>query len=168
MSQRAYARHRLELGLTGTTHRAVQKALERGRIQKNPDGLIDSEEADKQWAANTDVTDGPGLAPSSRQVPRETEAPPAPGGVTFAHANAIEKAYKAKLAKLKFEEQSGKLVSADDVLAEWQTLVVMSRTRLLALPSKIKARLPHITRQDVTEIEGLIREALDQLSEADD
>ncbi len=42
LTQRAYGRHRAELGLTGTTHRAVQKAIERGRISKNADGLIDS------------------------------------------------------------------------------------------------------------------------------
>jgi hypothetical protein len=44
---RAYARHR------GTTHRAVQKARDDGRIQV-VDGVIDFEAADRAWLANTD------------------------------------------------------------------------------------------------------------------
>ena len=47
MSQRAYARHR------GVALSAVQKAIETGRISKQPDGQIDSEQADVEWEQNT-------------------------------------------------------------------------------------------------------------------
>lgn len=48
MSYRAYARHR------NVTLRAVQKAIESGRIEVNEHKKIDQEKADRMWLANTD------------------------------------------------------------------------------------------------------------------
>ncbi len=54
LSLRAYAAHRRSRGLKGHTLRAVQKALETDRIEKNSDGGIDPEVADQMWAERTD------------------------------------------------------------------------------------------------------------------
>jgi hypothetical protein len=43
-----YARHR------GVSLPAVQHAVKAGRITRNPDGLIDSDRADREWEQNTD------------------------------------------------------------------------------------------------------------------
>ncbi|HXS98630.1 MAG TPA: hypothetical protein VN736_28735 [Candidatus Limnocylindrales bacterium] len=48
MGLREYSRHR------GCSLAAVQKAIASGRIRKTEDSRIDSEEADKAWAANSD------------------------------------------------------------------------------------------------------------------
>jgi hypothetical protein len=48
MSYRAYARHR------NVTLRAVQKAIESGRIEVTAEKKIDQEKADRMWLANTD------------------------------------------------------------------------------------------------------------------
>ena len=60
LSQRAYARHRADRGLVGTTHRAVQKAIEDGRISaalvRDGSGKvlgIDPDRADRLWAEQT-------------------------------------------------------------------------------------------------------------------
>lgn len=162
LSLRAYARHRAERGLPGGTLRAVQKAIIGGRISRGPSGLIDSEAADRAWEENTDPTPrGDGTD--------SPNPPPAPGEQmsSLAQASTAEKVYKARIAKLKFEERSGKLVPADDVRAEWAQLVTQSRAKVLAIPSKIKTRLPHITRQDVSVIEELIRESLEELADDD-
>lgn len=60
MGQRAYARHRAELGMSGTTHRAVHKAIEDGRLSKSlvrdAEGKvvgINPAIADREWASNT-------------------------------------------------------------------------------------------------------------------
>lgn len=60
LSQRAYARHRAQLGLVGTTHRAVQKAIEDGRISaalvRDGSGKvlgIDPGKADRLWSEQT-------------------------------------------------------------------------------------------------------------------
>ena len=47
MGIREYGRHR------GVSHVAVLKALRTGRIRQTPDGLIDSDQADRDWAGNT-------------------------------------------------------------------------------------------------------------------
>jgi hypothetical protein len=46
MGIREYGRHR------NVSHVAVLKALRTGRINSAPDGLIDSDQADRDWAAN--------------------------------------------------------------------------------------------------------------------
>lgn len=56
LSQRAYAQHRKDHGLPGGSLRAVQKALEAGRITKNEHGKIDPGQADRDWAANTGIS----------------------------------------------------------------------------------------------------------------
>jgi hypothetical protein len=48
MSIRAYDRHRR------VSHVAVLKALRTGRIRRTSDGLIDSDEPDRDWAARRD------------------------------------------------------------------------------------------------------------------
>ena len=52
MTLRAYGRHRAALGLPGATLAGVQKAAITGRIELHG-GLVDVEEADRAWAANT-------------------------------------------------------------------------------------------------------------------
>ena len=47
VSLRAYAKHR------GVTLKAVQKAIESGRIRTNADGKLDTDRADADWARNT-------------------------------------------------------------------------------------------------------------------
>jgi hypothetical protein len=197
MSKRAYARHREELGLPGSTHRAVQKAVEAGRISVTAGGLIDSDAADREWTANSSeghrrgpdhgqaetaraarrppVAPVPLRAPASAGPGEWTEPPPelpegatAEPGMSLAEASALEKVWKAKLAELEFDEKSGKLVPAEDVRAKWVELVTLSKTKLLALPSKIKARIPSLSAADVGVIDGLIREALEELAKEDD
>jgi hypothetical protein len=48
MTLTEYARHR------GCDKKAVQFAIERGRIKRNEDGSINSDRADVDWEANTD------------------------------------------------------------------------------------------------------------------
>ena len=50
LSKRDYARHK------GVSHTSVNKAANAGRITTTPDGLIDPEDADRQWEQNTDPT----------------------------------------------------------------------------------------------------------------
>lgn len=78
LSQRAYAEHRRNRGLPGGTHRAVQKAIERQAIFPEPDGKIDPDRADLDWARNSEEPRGipePGVAAA---VGRMVAAPPPP------------------------------------------------------------------------------------------
>ena len=52
-SLRGYARHRAEHGLPGQTLRAVQRAIESGRIQVEQGQIPDYAAADAQWQSTT-------------------------------------------------------------------------------------------------------------------
>ena len=122
MSLRAYARHR------GCTLKAVQKAIDSGRISTRDDGQIDSEAADKEWARNTrtnamsDDEDGFGTSQYTR-------------------ARAVREHYQARLAKLEFEERVGTLISKDEVQIATFNVFRQYRDHMLNLPDRIAAML---------------------------
>lgn len=65
---RGYARLRKVRGLSGTTLRAVQKAIQDERIREavGEDGLIDPELADRLWAERTRPAGMPAMATEGR------------------------------------------------------------------------------------------------------
>src|SRR5688500_5153193 len=99
LSIRGYAKHR------GVSHTAVEKALAQGRIRTAASGLIDVAEADRDWSRNTSV-------PPPR---RSMQADAATSGPSYAQSRANREAYLARLAKLEFEEKSGKLVDVEEM-----------------------------------------------------
>jgi len=136
LSLRAYAKHR------GVTLKAVQKAIESGRIHTTTDGKIEPERADAEWARNT----GPKVrrsTPAAAKVPRaETSRPePASGGLDYAMARAIIANYEARLVKLDYEERIKKLVKADEVSIAAFNLFRMFRDRLLNMPDRVVGAL---------------------------
>ena len=177
LSIRAYAQHR------GVSHTAVAKAIKAGRIQVEADGKIDPAKADAQWARNTLPSQNPNTsaakpAPkvatppvstvSSReaQVPLETRAT-APDYQT---SRAIREAYAARLAKLEFEERTGKLLNADEVKVKHFNLARLLRDRIQQIPRKLAPQIVAavVAQPDQRVVEDLlmdaIREALEELS----
>lgn len=178
LSIRAYAQHR------GVSHTAVAKAIKAGRISKEPDGTIDPAKADAQWARNTlpsqnlntsaskpapRVATHPVSTVSSRdaQAPLETRAT-APDYQT---SRAIREAYAARLAKLEFEERTGKLISKAEVDVKFFQLARQLRDRLQQVPRKLAPEIVALVVADpdvraVTDVlEVAIREALEDLSQ---
>lgn len=94
--------------------------------------------------------------------------PRAPGGeeipTTYNEAAALEKHYKAQLAKLEFEQKIGTLVPIADVAQEVEREYTRVRSRLLAIPSKLA---PDVAlTDDVAECRSLIEAAItDALNE---
>ena len=149
---RGYARHR------GVSHSAVRKALATGRIKASPDGSIDPKAADRQWETATDLSKPRN---SITGVPRKRRAPGAPsdpigsagleeglaslpgeGGAprlvsSYAASRAAREAYLARLAKLDFEQRSGKLVDADQVRTQIFGLGRRLRDAFLGLPDRV-------------------------------
>lgn len=174
LSIRAYAQHR------GVSHTAVAKAIKAGRISIEPDGKIDPVKADAQWARNTlpsqslntgaakpaakVATPAVSTPVSSReaQAPLETRAT-APDYQT---SRAIREAYAARLAKLEFEERTGKLISSDEVEMRTFNLARRLRDRMQTLPRRLAAALaaeqdPRVIEQ---RLDDEIRQALEELS----
>jgi hypothetical protein len=132
ISLRAYAKHR------GVTLKAVQKAIESGRIHTTAEGKIDAEHADAEWARNT----GPKVrqtAPPQSPVPFEPprQDPGASGALDYAKARAIIAHYEARLAKIDYEERIKKLINADEVSIAGFNLFRMIRDRALNIPDRV-------------------------------
>lgn len=151
----------------------VNRAIKEGRlkacVQLNSKGvpqIADVELAKKEWLENGDYTDAPARVPEGLvgnlggAHPVETDADGTP---TLQNAAARSKHYEAELKRLKLEEAEGLLVSAADVEHEWADLLSQVRTRLLAVPTRVKQSLPTLTVADIVTIENLIREALEDL-----
>jgi phage terminase Nu1 subunit (DNA packaging protein) len=176
---RAYARHR---GISAT---AVHRAVEQGRIVKSVVrdgagkflGISDAALADQEWAASTD------LSKASTELLLRTAAegaggPPGAAGdgaavddgetMTLSIALAKEKHWKALTAELDYKKRVGELVDATEVESRIIDEYSRLRTKLLGLARKAKASLPHLTREDVTVIDTLVREALEDLASATD
>jgi hypothetical protein len=129
MTLTEYARHR------GCDKKAVQFAIERGRIKRNEDGSIDSARADVDWEANTDhararygpkpTRSQPIFSTHARRDPsvdiaagarrRKHTGGPDGSGPDFFKARAIKNLYEARLKKLALDEKLGNLLPKQDV-----------------------------------------------------
>lgn len=145
LSLRAYAKHR------GCTHGAVRKAIATGRLAESVvevDGqpaISDAELADLEWEENT------------------TRAPAAQFSLVAEQAR--ERHWKANLAELEYKERAGELVSKAAARAGAVEKFAAVKTKLLALPSRIRQRLPRLTAAEVQLIDDLVRQALEDLAD---
>ena len=71
---------------------------------------------------------------------------------------------KANLLELQRKTQERELLRRDDVTQAWNQAVNLTRTKLLGVPSTVKARIPHLEVEEIEVITGLIREALEELA----
>ena len=70
-------------------------------------------------------------------------------------------------AKHKEDDRKAKealLLPREQVEKAWANAVAISRTKLLALPTRARQRIPHLSLEEVALIEELVRETLHDLS----
>jgi phage terminase Nu1 subunit (DNA packaging protein) len=72
-------------------------------------------------------------------------------------------AAQADLAELKAAKQRGTLLDAAEVESEWSGVLRTVRAGMLAVPSRVAQRLPHLTAHDVSEIDAEVRAALSEI-----
>ena len=140
MNLQAYAKHRKEQGLRGTSHVAVLKAIESGRLTepavRKVDGrwLIDATLADQQWAGNTD----PRGALPPPPAPIDTRQPhPAGGGPSLAEAKRARAVWQAERERIELQQLKGELVSTAEVKAEAFNVARVVRDNMLAIPDRV-------------------------------
>ena len=157
LSQRAYARHR------GVAVSAVQKAIETGRISTQPDGRVDSEQADIEWEQNTTRH-----APPVTKRGQEDDDVSIFGASQYTKARAVREHYQARLAKLEFEEKTAKLIAADEVKVPAFNLFRRYRDHLLNIPDRLAAILAAESESAKCYeiLAGEIRKALNEFADA--
>lgn len=152
----------------GVSAMAVSKAVRTGRLKasvvRTPNGpkIADPEKAAREWRLNTDPLRGRasvGAAESPRrssQRRRET-VEEATARLRSAQADK-EEAKLAALLKRTWRAEDLRRLVADKIHA--------AKTKLLALPTRAKQQLPHLTTSDVDVLDAIVREALDELKGA--
>ena len=146
MTVTAYAKSRKERGLPGGNRSKVRKAVEDGRITREPDGTIDPDRADRDWDANTD------------QSQRREPVP-----ATFQEARAIREALNARIARLDYEERLKELVRVEDVRREAFAAGRALRDRVLSIPGRVAASCAAATT--AREIETILRREIERAME---
>lgn len=182
------------LGVSDTAvHKAIKagRVTVAGRTEKSDRPLVAWPKVQDDWLANSDTskrshvgsqgsprrdTDPkPKVAlpvsarPDEVRTPENTPVagdalPGRQAGPSYAQSRAVREAYQARLAKLEFEQKSGKLVDADEVKVRWFKLVTAAKTRILGIPAACKTRVADLPLAVVTMIDAVCREALEDLA----
>jgi phage terminase Nu1 subunit (DNA packaging protein) len=75
----------------------------------------------------------------------------------------LDKARREEV-ELRLAVKRGELVSLRDVEQRMARGIIQARTHLLGLPTRAKQRLPHLAPGDLTVLDALVREALEELA----
>ena len=140
ISIRAYARHR------GVTDTAVRKAIQTGRITPEADGTIDPEQADRDWARNTESP----RAGTQQRAPR-VKAPDlsgggegassGQGGTSLLQARTVNEVVKAQTNKVRLARLKGELVDRSQAVAHVFKLARAERDAWLNWPARISSQM---------------------------
>ena len=75
------------------------------------------------------------------------------------------KAYEqANLLELERKQKEGLLLPADQVQKVWANSVAIAKTKLLAVPSRLRQRIPHLSLEEIAIADELIRESLEEIA----
>jgi len=140
----------------GVDEKSVRSAVKVGRLSGDVIGrdraghptILDCEAAATQWAEQTRPRAGGNIAPGR-----------------LAEATLRERNARADRAELETAIKRGEYVLLAEVDRRWSGFAVQIRTGLLGLPTRARQRLPHLTAADVTELDRLVREVLEEFAE---
>ena len=153
----------------GVSPAAITHAIKKGRIvpvRRDGKEWIDGETLREQWGnarsrmrnVNSRVPK-PGVVGDVGKVSRAAEDLP-----DYNESRARTEWLKAELMELERAEKEGELVRADEVSKTWGDLVAITRTKMMAVPSKAKQRIPEIPADAFVALEEIVREALEDLA----
>jgi hypothetical protein len=170
LSIRAYARHR------GVSDTAIHKAIRAGRVTPEPDGTIDADRADREWARNSDGPRTGTRKPAVKVNVQTTEEPSSGsspsatgGGTSLLQARTVNEVVKAQTNKVRLARLKGELVDRPQAIAHVFKLARTERDAWLNWPARVSAQLaaglgadPHALH---VALEGAVREHLQELGE---
>jgi hypothetical protein len=101
-----------------------------------PNGQIDSEIADAEWARNTQTQ-----APPVDRRGQPEEDGEVFGASQYTKARAVREHYQARLAKIDYEERIAKLVSGQEVQVAAYNKFRQFRDAMINIPDRLAAML---------------------------
>lgn len=177
LSIRAYARHR------GVTDTAVHKAIRSGRIEALPDGTIDPDQADAQWARNTSApktgtqrptvkvkvpeVDGDGGGERGGAGATSNTSSSGGGGTSLLQARTVNEVVKAQTNKVRLARLKGELIDRSQAIAHVFKLARSERDAWLNWPARVSAQMAAKLEIDAhtmhVALENAVREHLQEL-----
>lgn len=82
----------------------------------------------------------------------------------YAQSRARAEYEKANLLELDRKRKESELLLRSDVEKAWSDAITASKTKLLALPTMAKQRIPHLDLEEIEILTELVREALEALA----
>lgn len=156
VSLREYARIR------GVRLNAVQTAISSGRIHKTPDGMIDVEEANKEWFMNTD----PAKSHKTDPLFEGSSDTPKGGMSSFQQAKTADIYYRAMLAKAKLKMITGETIDRKKAGLHAFNLGRSLRDLFVSFPTRygamIAAELEADEHKTITVLDEYIRKLLSE------
>jgi hypothetical protein len=73
---------------------------------------------------------------------------------------------KANLLELERKTKEGELLRRDEVERSWAEAVTIAKTKLLAVPTRARQRIPHLTLDEIEVLTQLVRESLEEIADA--
>ena len=73
----------------------------------------------------------------------------------------------AELREMEVRQKRGALLDADTVVREWSDVLRQVRAGVLAVTSRVRAQLPHLTAHDAGVLDRELRQALTALADDD-
>lgn len=147
----------------GVHTQTLIKAIQVGRVGPPAiqvvDGkrrIVDPNEVERQFHSRTDASKS---HPKSQQDPGEENV-----GLDLAEWNKRKAAAEAKLKELKLFREMGKLILARDIESAITDAFERCKVRVLGIHVRARQQIPHLTREDVTLLEDLEREACEELA----
>ena len=146
----------------GRSWGAVHYAIKVGRLKAVSKGntrYVDLISGKKEWAENTNKKMSEKSKSKTQTIIRmEKVEPEKYEGQTTAQADRKDKVFKAKLSELKFQEQSGELVSVKQVRLEAFEIGRKVRNAIMNVPGKTAHELVAIT--DPHKMENRMKQIL--------
>lgn len=137
----------------GVSRQYIYKLVKNGKI-KRVDGKIDFEESSKALENLSDPTRTKPSKKDDDEPPSNTTPPKAGQPPTFGEAKTMREVYAARLAKLRYEQESGSLVNRKDVEDRARDIAASVKINLMSLPSKLMEELAVIS--DPREINNIL------------
>ena len=134
-------------------------------VNVNGKDLLNKDDALRLWETN--------MVPHHSKLTKVTEKEN--GGVLvgkveeeeipdFNTSRSKREAMMARLAEIDVEEREKVLVPSADVEASWVQLVTIAKTKVLGIPTRAKQRITDLDKNDMSLLDEIVRETLEDLS----
>ena len=104
--------------------------------------------------------------PAGRSGPVRAIAGPAADGVPpYDDSRARTEWERANLLEMERKVKEGELLERAQVEQVWANILVLTRNKLLSLPTRYRQQVPHLSLDEVAVLDDLIRESLENLAD---